>query len=258
MFGAFGFRLLPWDYGVRNLLRRPARSGMTLFALTLVVLLVLVVVGFIRGLEASLSVSGDPRVVLIHTIGAAENLENSSIKPSKADQVSARPWIQRQPGPSGAGVYCASKEHYMGTQVNAGLDSEGSLGLIRGVTPSALLVRRNVQIVQGDWPRMGEVLVGRLAATKLGRHPDELAIGKTITFEGKAWKISGHFVAMGSALESELWCPLDDLQLAMKREDLSLSLVAVLLASDAEFADVDEYCKERLLDLELQATAETS
>src|SRR5437899_12809337 len=55
------FRPLPWEYGVRNLLRRPARSGLTLACLTLVVLLVLVVVGFVRGLEASLGVSGDPR-----------------------------------------------------------------------------------------------------------------------------------------------------------------------------------------------------
>src|SRR5438552_15191669 len=56
MLGPFGFRLLPWDYGVRNLLRRPARTAMTLFGLTVVVLLVLVVVGFIRGLESSLKV----------------------------------------------------------------------------------------------------------------------------------------------------------------------------------------------------------
>jgi ABC-type lipoprotein release transport system permease subunit len=55
-------------------------------------------------------------------------------------------------------------------------------------------------------------------------------------------------------LESELWCPLDDLQQAMKRQDLSL--VALTLAPGADFADVDEFCKERL-DLELQATAET-
>jgi putative ABC transport system permease protein len=51
-----------------------------------------------------------------------------------------------------------------------------------------------------------------------------------------------------------MWCPLDDLQLAMKRQDLTM--VALLLASGAGFADVDEFCKERL-DLELQATPET-
>ena len=44
----FTFRPLPWDYGIRNLLRRPWRSLLTLAALTLVILLVLIVVGFAR------------------------------------------------------------------------------------------------------------------------------------------------------------------------------------------------------------------
>jgi ABC-type lipoprotein release transport system permease subunit len=41
----------------------------------------------------------------------------------------------------------------------------------------------------------------------------------------------------------------------MKRQDLSL--VALTLAPGAAFAEVDEFCKERL-DLELQATSETA
>jgi putative ABC transport system permease protein len=255
MFGSFGFRLLPWDYGVRNLLRRPARSAMTLFGLTIVVLLVLVVVGFIRGLEASLSVSGDPQVVMIHTLGAAENIENSSIPGRTTNLLSASlEAIQRRPGPGGSKVVCASPELYLGTQVNVGQNYEGALGLVRGVTPAVLLVRRNIQIVEGNWPGPGELLVGRLAATKMGRQPEELAIGKSVMFEGRTWKISGRFVAMGSTLESEMWCPLDDLQLAMKRQDLSM--VAVRLASSAVPADLDEFCKERF-DLELQATPET-
>src|SRR5438477_9173369 len=74
-----GLGLLPWEYGVRNLFRRPGRSLLTLSGLTLVVLLVLIVVGFIRGLETSLAVSGDPRVVLIHAPGGSENVENSTV-----------------------------------------------------------------------------------------------------------------------------------------------------------------------------------
>jgi hypothetical protein len=59
------WRLLPWDYGVRNLFRRPSRSALTLGGLSIVVLLVLVVVGFIRGLEASLAATGRPNVMLV-------------------------------------------------------------------------------------------------------------------------------------------------------------------------------------------------
>ena len=57
----FLFRLLPWEYAIRNLFRRTLRTALTFVGLTTVVLLIFVVVGFIRGLEKSLTVSGDPR-----------------------------------------------------------------------------------------------------------------------------------------------------------------------------------------------------
>jgi ABC-type antimicrobial peptide transport system permease subunit len=251
-----GFRPLPWDYGVRNLFRRPGRSALTLLGLTLVVLLVFVVVGFIRGLEGSLAVSGDPRVVLVHSLGASENVENSSIPGRTTAMLTASlGGIQRRAGPGGAPIAYASPELYLGTDVATEGDSEATLGVVRGVTAAALLVRQKVQIVEGQWPGPGEVLIGRLAATKLGRSADLVAVGRLVTFEGRAWRVSGRFASVGSALESELWCPLEDLQQAMKRQDLSV--VAVTLGPDASPSDVDEFCKERL-DLELAATPESA
>jgi len=245
-----GLRPLPWEYGVRNLFRRPGRSALTLGAMTVVVLLVLVVAGFTRGLETSLAVSGDPRVVLIHALGASENVENSTLPSGHAARIMADlSAIQRRYGT----VY-ASPELYLGTRVACEGENRATLGLARGVTPSVLLVRRQVQILEGRWPGPGEALIGRLAAAKLGQRAEVLAVGKTIQFEGRSWRISGRFAAQGSALEPEVWCPLDDLQQAMKRQDLSL--VAVTLTPGARFADIDEYYKERL-DLELQATLET-
>lgn len=245
-----GPRLLPWEYGVRNLFRRPLRSILTLVGLTLAVLLVFVVVGFIRGLEASLAVSGDPRVVVVHSLGSSENLENSSVANRTPALLSASlEGIQRWQGTS-----FVSPELYLGTLV-AVKEGPPTFGLVRGVTPTALLVRRQVQIIEGRWPGPGEVMVGRLVSTKLGRSKDALTIGKTVTYEGRDWRVSGVFAARGSTLESELWCPLDELQQAMKRQDLTL--VALTLSPGADFSDVDEFCKERL-DLELEATAEST
>lgn len=243
-------RLLPWEYGVRNLLRRPARSALTLAALTLVVLLVLVVVGFLRGLEASLAVSGDPRVVLVHALGSAENLENSTV-PARTNALLAASLagIQRRFN----NVY-ASPELYLGSQMIIEGEKHPSMGLLRGVTPAALLVRRQVQIVAGRWPGSGEVLVGRLVATKLGQTQETLDLGRTITIEGKTWTISGTFAARGSAFESEVWCLLDDLQQTLKRQDLSF--VAVTLGPGASFGDIDEFCKEQVT-LETEATRES-
>lgn len=245
-------RLLPWEYGVRNLFRRPGRSALTLAGLTLVILLVFVVVGFIRGLEASLAVSGDPDVVIIHSLGASENVENSSIPMARGDELIAA--LGNKVRHRFAEGY-ASRELYLGTRILTTGDDSASLGLVRGVTSQVLLVRRQVQIIDGQWPNLGEVLVGRLAATKLGRRDASLAVGEMVTFEGRAWRISGHFASQGSALEAELWCPLNDLQLAMKRQDLSI--VALTLAPHVEYADLDEFCKERI-NLELQATPETT
>ena len=83
------FRLLPWEYAIRNLFRRPLRTLLTFLGLATVIFMVFVVVGFIRGLEKSLAVSGDPQVALIFSLGMGENLEYSSIVMSTSDVVAA-------------------------------------------------------------------------------------------------------------------------------------------------------------------------
>ena len=243
------FRLLPWEYGIRNLLRRPLRTFLTFLGLTTVLLLVLVVVGFIRGLERSLTVSGDPNTAIVFSLGMGENVEYSSIPMRTSDLVSASvPGIRQR-----YGIKYVSPELYLGTQVATG-GREPAMGLVRGVTPAALLVRSRVEIESGDWPESGEIMVGRMAGTKLGADESDLEIGKTIELEGRSWRVSGIFTAGGSAFESELWCRLDELQQAMKRQDLSI--VAMSMASDSDFADLSLFCQERL-DLELQSLRET-
>ena len=244
------FRFLPWEYAIRNLFRRPLRTALTFVGLTTVVMLVFVVVGFIRGLEKSLAVSGDPQVAIIFALGMGENLEYSSIDMGSSDVVAASvEGIQERNGQK-----YVSPELYLGTSMTLPDKDQARMGLVRGVTPAALLVRRQVELKEGQWPKSGEVLVGRLAATKLGVSAGDVAIGKTIKLEGRDWKISGTFAAGGAAFESEVWCRLDELQQAMKRQDISL--VAVTLAPGTEFSNVELFCMERL-DLELQAVRES-
>jgi putative ABC transport system permease protein len=246
----FFFRLLPWEYAIRNLFRRPLRTALTLVGLATVILLVLVVVGFIRGLEQTLIVSGDPQTGVVFSLGMGENVEYSSIEMGVADLVAASvEGIQERYGQK-----YVSPELYLATDVTVAGRDEPGMGLVRGVTPAVLLVRRNVEIIEGQWPREGEVLVGRLAATKLDARSEELAVGKSLQLEGREWRISGTFAAAGAAFESEVWCQLDELQQAMKRQDLSL--VAVTLTPGADFADLELFCLERL-DLDIQALAET-
>lgn len=245
-----GIWQLPWEYGVRNLLRRPLRTALTFAGLTTVVLLIFFVVGFIRGLENSLRVSGDPAVALVFAHGMGENLEYSSLPTRTASLLAASlPGVQQR-----WGQQYASPELYLGTQIRVEGADEPAMGLVRGMTPAALLVRQKVELISGHWPKPGEVVVGRLAAAKLGAAAEAVRVGGTIVFEGRTWRISGAMAARGSVFESEVWCRLDDLQQATKRQDLSL--VALKLAPGADFADVDLFCKTRL-DLELQALRES-
>lgn len=243
------FSLIPWEYGIRNLFRRPVRTLLTLTGLTTVIVLVFVVIGFIRGLEHSLTVSGDPQVALLFSLGMGENLEYSSIPMRTNELVSAsvegiKTFHERK---------YVSPELYLGTQIELSDQLTTAMGLVRGVTQSVLLVRRQVELESGNWPGPGEILVGQLAATKLGLSQEQLKVGDKLNLEGRTWRISGIFSAAGAAFESEIWCRLDELQQAMKRQDLSL--VAVTLDSPSNYPDLDLFCKERL-DLELQSVRE--
>lgn len=225
------------------------RTGLTMMALATVVMLVFVVVGFIRGLEQSLTVSGDENVVLVYSVNSEENIENSSI-PARTPALLASSvdgTVKRY------GITHASPELYAGTRVQTS-GSDGGLGLVRGVTVAAPLVRRSVRLFDGRWPGAGEVMVGRLVAAKLGISEQSMAVGNNIEFEGRTWQISGRFGAGGAAYESEIWCPLASFQTATKRQDISL--VALLIAPGSSPAEVELFCKERT-DLELRALRET-
>ncbi|MCR9117720.1 MAG: ABC transporter permease, partial [bacterium] len=76
-----------------------------------------------------------------------------------------------------------------------------------------------------------------------------------VTFDGRQWRVAGLFSAGGSAFESELWCPLEEMQIALKRQDLSL--VAMKMSAGSSLSDVEMFCSERL-DLELKAVPEAA
>ena len=175
--------------GWRNLFRRPSRSALTLGGLTIVVLLVLVVVGFIRGLEASLAATGNPNVVLVYSLSSAADIENSSIPGSTPSLLAASvDGVRRQHG-----VESVSPELYLATRIFTASQEEPGMGLVRGVTTTAPLVRGQVQLMEGSWPQSGEVMVGRLVHSKLGTSEEDLAIGQDVTFDGQIWTVSGYF-----------------------------------------------------------------
>jgi ABC-type antimicrobial peptide transport system permease subunit len=252
-------RLLPWDYGVRNLLRRPLRTLLTALGLTLVVFLLLLVMAFQRGLERSLQQSGEADVILVHNLNAAENIENSSI----SDEVAtlARTEFSQLVLHVG-GVPALSPELTIASRVDEEHQGQAvALAVLRGVDfQRVFLVRRQVHLLEGKLPEREEILVGRLAAAKLGLPAEALAVGRTLHIEGKAWKVSGRFAAPGTLLEAEIWCPLDELKHQMKRPN-DVSLIALRCdpkgQPQQQLGYVDYFCRNRRPDLELMGSRES-
>ncbi len=241
-------RMLPFEYGIRNLLRRPVRSLLTTLALTLVTTLIYCTIGFLQGLTKMLEVSANPDTAIVFSINMGDNLEYSSIPMSTSGLIQGS-----VEGVSKThGVADISPELFLGTQMTLP-DGSDAFGLLRGVTQEVFQVRRSVQIVQGDWIQPGEILIGRLAAVKLGIDPEQISVGSQLEFEGQVWRIAGVLESGGGVFDSEIWCRLTDLQQATRRDDLSL--VAVSCTGKSGFAALNLFCKRRY-DLEIQSMAE--
>jgi len=246
-------RQLPFHYAFRNLGRNRLRLAASLLGSTLVVLLVLASGGFVRGMQRTLTQhAGLHENVMILGAGSEEGVERSQIDASVEGIATASiPGLKER-----AGVIYTSPEIHAALPVRESADSTEDLpAVMRGVRPVALLVHPQVEIVEGRAPRNGrdELMVGSLAATRLGLPDERLALGRTLHFDDRDWTIVGRFTAPSTVMDAEVWLPLTDLQIATNRES-SLSCVIVTLET-ARFADVDFFAKSRL-DLELSAIRE--
>ncbi len=247
-------RQLPFEYAFRNLGRSRARLFASVFGATLVVLLILVSGGFVRGMQQTL-VQGQPLndTVMILGTGSEEGVERSQIKASVAGIAGASiPGIKER-----GGVLYVSPEIHAALPVReSSTSTTDHSAVMRGIREQAFLVHTEVEITEGHLPRQGmnELIVGQLTATRLDLPDERLAIGQTLYFDDQDWTIVGRFSAPHSVINAEIWIPISDLQIATNRES-TLSCVLITL-EDGSFADVDFFAKSRL-DLEITAIRES-
>ena len=207
---------LPLRYNFRSLLRRKTRAVMTALGIGLAVFVSMLMLALSTGLMNSIRATGHPLNVLVTSKGA-ETTEFSAIDLRVLDVLRFSPHVALTDGQP-----LASPELYFTTQVEVARDVPEPQALVRAVLPLALVVHDQVRLMAGRFPNQsGEIMVGPLVATNLGVSPEGLAIGQALIFEGTPWKIVGQFTAPGTAFESEIWGPLDDLMVAARRSELS-------------------------------------
>lgn len=241
--------MLPFSYAIRHLLRDPVRFAQKTLGAALVVFLVLAAGSFNYGMNRVLQATGSPNNVILLGAGSEESVERSEVAMQVETQATA--------GITGIatrlGMPAVSGEvHYMGMMTVPG--HPDAQAILRGVTLPALEVHREVRVLEGRYPRPGEVMVGTLAHEALELPRESLKVGGTVELEGQSFVIAGRFEAPGTVIESEIWFDRTDLMTAIKRD--SLSCVVIRLETEEGFKGADLFCKQRL-DLEMVALRET-
>jgi putative ABC transport system permease protein len=193
---------------------RKSRVLLTAAGIALSVFVALVMIALAQGITASLRSTGHPLNVLV-TAKGAETIEFSALDRSTGEILRSSPHVA-----TNGNLTLASPELYISATHESG--GKTSQAVVRGVLPVALSVHDQVQIAEGRFPdRPGEIMTGSLVATRIGKPPEELAVGKTLVLDGMPWKIVGHFHAPGTAFEAEIWAPLDDLMVSVRKEELN-------------------------------------
>lgn len=240
---------LPFAYATRNLLRDVPRFLQKIAGSAVVVFLVFAAGTFNQGMDSVLSATGSPENVILLSAGSEESVERSEIAVQSESLAAAGiRGIQQVLGTPAI----SGEVHFMGQLTVPG--QEPAQALLRGLTPAAFMVHRKVRLLEGDFPRSGELLVGRLAHHALGVPEKSLEIGQKIEFEGQSMTVAGRFEAPDTVMESEIWMERTDLMTLTQRD--SLSCLVLRLEDPAAFSAVDLFTKQRL-DLELRAIRES-
>ena len=243
-------KILPFEYAVRNLGRSPGRMIMSVGGALLVVLLVLTAGGFVIGMQRALVESGSESNMILLGSGSEESLERSEIPMRTPGIVSA----SLDGLASSAGMDAVSPEIHMAMPVSRIEGEEGTLSVLRGITPTAWLVHEGTRMIKGRTPETGrqEATIGKMAAQALGFKPVEEAIGESIWIDTTRIEIVGVTEADGGVTEGEIWYPLTDLQVLAQRDSLS----CVILTRDTTAAAEVKAFAARRLDLEIVAIPE--
>lgn len=239
--------MLPFAYAVRNLYRDLPRFFQTLLGSALVVFLVMGAHALNAGMRKTLSATGSPDNVMLIGVGSEESVQRSEVSEQAAGIAEA----------SISGVYSVADTRAVSPEIfHMSIltleDGREVRGMVRGVTPQALLTHREVVVQEGTFPRPGELIAGRLAWKRFDLKPEDLQLGKTLMLEELPLTVSGTFAAPGTVMESEIWIDLNDLRTAAQRDTVSS---VVLKLDEGEKADVDLFTRQRL-DLEISGVGE--
>ena len=214
---------VPLSYNVRNLLVRRWTSAFTAGGIALVVAATMLLAALVSGLKQILVSAGQPDNLVVMRKGSTSD-GSSQVPRDAAQTVRSLTGIARD----GDGTPLASPE-LVNQPFMRNREGGRENVLVRGVEPVAFRVHRAVRLVAGRpfAPNLGEVVVGADAARRYG-----VGIGDHIELGRRHWTVVGLFDSGGTALDSEIWADVSDVQDDTRRDGYSGVRVTVAPGGD--------------------------
>jgi putative ABC transport system permease protein len=210
---------LPLKYNLRNIIVRKGSTLATAFTIGLTVAVFLLVLALARGIDMTLSSSGEPLNMIVLREGSTAEL-NSSITQENFKDLMYLDGVERQGDqPLATGeiitlIYKARKGMTQGANVT-----------VRGVGPMSFKLRSGFTTVAGRifQPGLTEAVVSK----RISERFQGLEIGDKFRIQTTDYTVVGLFDSAGKAFESEIWVDINSLASTTKRPDYSSALLRV-------------------------------
>jgi putative ABC transport system permease protein len=208
---------LPLKYNFRNITVRKSSTLATAFTIGLTVGVFLMVMALARGIDLTLTSSGEPLNLIVLREGSTAEL-NSSVSRENLNNLMYLDGVARE----GDQPLAAPEMLTLIYKARKGM-SQGSNVTIRGIGPMSNKLRSGFKTVAGRMfqPGLTEAIVSR----RISERFQGLDVGDKFRVQATDYTVVGLFEAGGKAFESEIWVDVNSLASSTKRETYSSVLL---------------------------------
>ena len=210
---------LPLKYNLRNIVVRKGSTLATAFTIGLTVAVFLMVMALARGIDLTLSSSGEPLNLIVLREGSTAEL-NSDITRENFNDLMYLDGVDREgdkPLATGEGITLIYK-------ARKGM-SQGSNVTVRGVGPMSFKLRSGFKTIAGRLFQPG--LTEAVVSKRISERFQGLDIGDKFRIQTTDYTVVGLFDSAGKAFESEIWVDINSLASTTKRDSFSSALLRV-------------------------------
>jgi putative ABC transport system permease protein len=210
---------LPLKYNLRNIVVRKGSTLATAFTIGLTVAVFLMVMALARGIDLTLSSSGEALNLIVLREGSTAEL-NSSMTRENFNDLMYLDGVERE----GDKPLATAEQITLIYKARKGM-TQGSNVTVRGVGPMSFKLRSGFQTIAGRQfqPGLTEAVVSKRIAERF----QGLDIGDRFRIQTTDYTVVGLFDSAGKAFESEIWVDVNSLASSTKRETYSSALLRV-------------------------------